>query len=139
MDVSNVTQLGAGIAFTAIAPRIAGSGKSDASGNILPEIGTVAAHSENPQVTGSASQKSTSSSKPDSTKLHDLVNQANETLQGRFSDLKFTVAEGTDIRVVRIEDTKTGELIRQVPSEAMVAIARALDAAQRGMMVEEKV
>lgn len=75
----------------------------------------------------------------DSEELNKLVAQVNMTLQGRFSDLKFTVAEGTDINVVRIEDAETGKLIRQIPSEAVVAIARALDKVQRGMMFEEKI
>ena len=137
MNISNVTQLGSEAPSITKATGNAGAGKSAASGNILPEIGKIAVRSENPQVTGSASQKDTSPPQPDSKELHNLVAQANETLQGRFSDLKFTVAEGTDISVVRIEDTKTGELIRQFPSEAMVAIARTLDEAQRGMMFEE--
>ncbi|VAX01582.1 hypothetical protein MNBD_GAMMA19-350, partial [hydrothermal vent metagenome] len=76
---------------------------------------------------------------PNTEELNKLVEQVNMTLQGRFSDLKFTVAEGTDINVVRIEDAETGELIRQIPSEAMVAIARALGEAQQGMMFEERV
>ena len=139
MNVSNVTQLGSEAPSISKTTGMTSVSKSATGGNILPEIGAVAVRSENPQVTGSASQNNPSSPQPDSKELHNLVDQANETLQGRFSDLKFTVAEGTDISVVRIEDTKTGELIRQVPSEAMVAIARALDEAQRGMMVEEKV
>ena len=139
MNVSNVTQLGLEASSVAKATGISGAGKSAAIGNTLPEIGPVDVRSENPQVTNSASQNNTSAPQPNSKELHGLVDQANETLQGRFSDLKFTVAEGTDISVVRIEDSKTGELIRQVPSEAMVAIARALDEAQRGMMLEEHV
>ena len=138
MNVSNVTQLGSEAPSISKTTGMTSVSKSATGGNILPEIGAVAVRSENPQVTGSASQNNPSSPQPDSKELHNLVDQANETLQGRFSDLKFTVAEGTDISVVRIEDTKTGELIRQVPSEAMVAIARALDEAQRGMMLEEE-
>ncbi len=102
------------------------------SGNSLPDARQV-------RVPIEARQDVTPVLQPDTEELNKLVEQVNMTLQGRFSDLKFTVAEGTDINIVRIEDAETGELIRQIPSEAMVAIARALDEAQQGMMFEERV
>jgi len=71
--------------------------------------------------------------------MRDLVNQANESFSMSTSNLKFSVAEGTDINVIRIEDAETGELIRQIPSEEMVAIARALKDQQQGMMLKERV
>lgn len=73
-----------------------------------------------------------------SVELNKLVDQANEVLSGRFSDLRFTVAEGTNVNVIRIEDSETGELIRQIPSEEMLAIARAFDELRQGTMLEEK-
>ncbi|NOY73973.1 MAG: flagellar protein FlaG [Gammaproteobacteria bacterium] len=102
------------------------------SGNSLPDARQV-------RVSTEAQQDVTPVLQPNTEELNTLVEKVNMTLQGRFSDLKFTVAEGTDINVVRIEDAETGELIRQIPSEAMVAIARALDEVQQGMMFEERV
>jgi len=102
------------------------------SGNSLPDTRQIRVRAE-------TRQDVTPVSPPNTEELNKLVEQVNMTLQGRFSDLKFTVAEGTDINVVRIEDAETGELIRQIPSEAMVAIARALGEAQQGMMFEERV
>ncbi|MDX2464438.1 MAG: flagellar protein FlaG [Porticoccus sp.] len=101
------------------------------TGNSLPDKGQVRAGDEDPSV---ENQVSISSSE----ELNQLVDQANVALQGRSSDLKFTIAAGTEISVVRIEDAETGELIRQFPSEAMVAIARALDDSQQGAMLEEQ-
>lgn len=137
MNVVNVTQPGT---VTPSVTKIGTTGeiKPAAQGNSLPEQGQVHVRSESGQDAGHVDQQNNSPSQPNSKELHTLVDQANVTLQSRFSDLKFTVAEGTDVNVVRIEDSETGELIRQVPSEAMVAIARALDQAQRGMMLEEK-
>jgi len=102
------------------------------SGNSLPDARQV-------RVSTETQKDVTPVLQPNTEELNELVEQVNMTLQGRFSDLKFTVAEGTDINIVRIEDAETGELIRQIPSEAMVAIARALDEAQQGMMFEERV
>lgn len=151
MDISNVTPVTPSVAK---ATGVTGTNKPVAGGNALPGAGQVGARLENPlSATPAASQKNqkndtvstpqpndtVSTPQPNTEELHNLVNQANTALQERFSDLKFTVAEGTDITVVRIEDTETGELIRQFPSEAMVAIARALGETQHGTMLEEKV
>lgn len=84
-----------------------------------------------------ANQKPAKQPSPD--ELRDLVVKANESPLVRSSDLNFSIAEGTDISVVRIEDSKTGELIRQIPSEDMVALARALKEQRQGMVLEETV
>lgn len=76
-------------------------------------------------------------SQPDIAELHNLVGKANEALPVNSSNLKFSVDEGTNINVVRIEDSETGELIRQIPSETMVALARALDEGDQGAMLKE--
>lgn len=105
--------------------------KPAAQGNSLPQLGQVRGHPESPQDKASRAQ-------PDMEKLNGLVDQANHALAKRSSNLKFTMAEGTDIPVVRIEDSQTGELIRQIPSEQMIAIARALKEIKQGMVFEDK-
>ncbi len=84
-------------------------------------------------------QNEKSNSQPSKEELRDLVVKANEAPMVRSSNLKFSVAEGSDINVVRIEDSKTGELIRQIPSEDMVALARALNEQRQGVVLEEEV
>lgn len=132
MDIANLTKA------SSVAPVVAkviegssGSQPSVTKGNSLPHEGQASVRAE-----ASLTTNSVSPFNPE--ELNTLVHQANVVLQERSSDLKFTVVEGTDISVVRIEDTETGELIRQVPSEAVVAIAKALSEAQQGMMLEEK-
>jgi flagellar protein FlaG len=108
-----------------------GKQSSATIGNSLPDAGQSRARVEGPLAANPVFP-----SNPE--ELNKLVAQANATLQNRSSDLKFTVAEGADVNVVRIEDAETGELIRQIPSEAVVAITRALDEVQRGTMFEEE-
>jgi len=131
VDVSDVTKTSSAATAVAKAPEAVSGQPPKTVGNSLPNSAPIPVRTEDPADTNQAPQLNT-------VELNSLVDEANLSLQGRFSDLKFTVAEGTDINVVRIEDAETGELIRQVPSEAMVAIARALDEAQRGMVLEEK-
>lgn len=53
------------------------------------------------------------------------------------SDLQFSVDEASGTPVVRVIDRNTRELIRQIPSEEMLAIAQALDRLQ-GLLVRQK-
>ena len=137
MDVSNLTTANSVAAPVAKKTGAASANVPVVHGNPLPDVGQVRARSEKSQVDNSQSEAS--ASPPSAEELRELVGQANVSLQARFSDLKFTVDEGTDISVVRVEDSETGELIRQFPSKAMIAIARALDEMQQGSVFEEKV
>ncbi len=72
----------------------------------------------------------------------DQVRQAVESLRQLVeakapNRLAFSVDEGTGRTVVTISDAETGETIRQIPSEKMLEIARALDKMQ-GMLLQQK-
>jgi flagellar protein FlaG len=115
-----------------------------ASGNNLPEeevalISTTLNEAENSGQQMQADREKVASDSPaEINELLAQVDKANETMSMRLSNLQFTVSEGTDVPVVRIEDAETGELIRQIPSEEMVALSKALDELKQGMLLEEK-
>lgn len=69
--------------------------------------------------------------------VQDAVKRANETVQVLRSNLQFTVDQATGIDVVKFIDIKTKEVIRQIPSEEMVALARRLDEI-RGLLIKDK-
>lgn len=64
--------------------------------------------------------------------------QINEVLRQFDRNLQFTVDEDTGIDVVKVIDGETEEVIRQFPSEEVLAIARALDKLQ-GLLIRDKV
>lgn len=137
MDVSNLTKAGSVAPIVTKAVGDSSGGKSpEAVGNSLPDAGQARVHTEVPSTKDPLTENPVSPSS--SEELNKLVDHVNVALQGHSSDLKFTVVEGTDISVVRVEDAKTGEVIRQFPSEETVAFARALDESQQGTMLEEK-
>jgi flagellar protein FlaG len=72
----------------------------------------------------------------------ELVQQAvdalNEAMQQANRNLEFSLDGDTGQTVVRLVDTGTGELIRQFPSEATLAIARELEAQQQGLLLNGK-
>ena len=54
------------------------------------------------------------------------VNQLNEFLQSLRRDLQFSVDEGSGSTIVKVIDSNTGELIRQIPPEEILAVSRAM-------------
>jgi flagellar protein FlaG len=52
--------------------------------------------------------------------------QANKALAGNSRELTFELDDGSGRVVVKLIDTRTKEVLRQMPSEEMLAISRAL-------------
>ena len=65
------------------------------------------------------------------------VQQINETLQAFSQKLEFSVDKDTDAFVVKVVDKESREVIRQIPSEEMLSLAKALDKLQ-GLLIKDK-
>ena len=73
-----------------------------------------------------------------SDEVRKAANQVNEALKGTASsDLQFSVEGENKQVVVRVVDSQTKEVIRQIPSEEMVAISKAMDNLS-GLLVQQK-
>ena len=68
-------------------------------------------------------------------KINQVMRQSNQNLEFEF---KFSVDAGTKKPIVRVVDTKTGELIRQIPTEATLAVARSIDQFQKSLLFSQK-
>ncbi|MGZ3158827.1 MAG: flagellar protein FlaG [Burkholderiaceae bacterium] len=66
------------------------------------------------------------------------VNSINQAMQSMSRDLEFSVDEDTKETVVKIVDQKTKEVLRQIPSVEALAIAKAIDQAQQGLLIKQK-
>lgn len=75
---------------------------------------------------------------PSPEELKSAVAFINRTMQQMNSDLQFTVDTDTHKTVVKMVDTSTGELLRQFPSEATLAISRGIDQFQQGLLFKQK-
>ncbi len=67
-----------------------------------------------------------------------MVQDVADRLQTNQRQLQFSVDTETNSTVVRVIDSETKELIRQIPSEELLAISRRLEAAT-GLLVDDKV
>lgn len=69
--------------------------------------------------------------------VRQAVEAANKAMQSLSNSLEFNVDLKSGETVVRVVDTTTQRLIRQIPSEEMLAIGRALDRMQ-GLLLRSK-
>ncbi len=66
------------------------------------------------------------------------VTAINQVLQQSNQNLEFSVDADSNKTVVKMKDTSTGELIRQFPSESVLAIARQIDQFQQGLLLTQE-
>ena len=75
---------------------------------------------------------------PPTDDVRKAADQANAALQRTASsDLQFSVEGDNKQVVVRVVDSQTREVIRQIPSEEMVAISKAMDNLS-GLLIQQK-
>lgn len=65
------------------------------------------------------------------------VKQLNNFVVNHKSELSFSIDEKSGIRVVKVVDSTTDQVIRQFPSEEAIQVAQALDKLQ-GLLLREK-
>lgn len=74
---------------------------------------------------------------PNAEQVKQAVEQVNNVLKTIETNLNFMVDKDTGIRIVKVVDAETNDVIRQIPSEEVVAIAKALDTLQ-GLIIRQK-
>lgn len=65
------------------------------------------------------------------------VQSANAYVQSVSTNLQFTLDEDTGHTVVKMVDTQTAEVLRQIPSEEMLAISKSIDRMQ-GLLINRE-
>ena len=71
------------------------------------------------------------------TQLQTAVNAANDFIKPITNAVEFSLDKDSERMVVKVVDTVTKEVIRQFPSEEMLALAQALDKIQ-GLLIKQK-
>lgn len=103
--------------------------------------GTVQQPPQKPPVSEAQSKQPTEATEKgtplDQRQLKEVVEAVGKTIQGLAQDLEFSVDEDTGANIVRIIDRETHQVIRQIPSEEMLAIAKRLDELQ-GLLFRQK-
>jgi flagellar protein FlaG len=75
---------------------------------------------------------------PNMEQLAQAVRSINKTLQAQAQGLEFSVDSDSNRTIVKVVDESTKEVLRQIPSEEVIQIAKALDQVQQGLLIRQK-
>lgn len=76
-------------------------------------------------------------SEPSREEVNDAISRLSSFVSSNQSEINFSVDESSGVRVVKVIDRNSKEVIRQMPSEEAVALAQALDKLQ-GLLIRDK-
>jgi flagellar protein FlaG len=114
-------------------------------GNIVSGLPSPAQDSVKPdraQVVGSSSPVEASTAAPapvqeDTVGFKAALDELKKVAEAAGNNLNFSVDEETGKTVVRVTDKETGDLIRQIPSEELLAISHSLGKLQ-GLLLRQE-
>lgn len=69
--------------------------------------------------------------------LLNAAKEANEFISHVNDNLQFSVDDETGKTIIKVVDATTQEVIKQIPSEEMIAIAKAMDKL-KGLLIQQK-
>ncbi|HXU93657.1 MAG TPA: flagellar protein FlaG [Gallionella sp.] len=70
--------------------------------------------------------------------LKNVVDNINKALKQSNRNLEFTIDSDTKRSVVKLIDSETRDVIRQFPSEEALAISKAIDRIQQGLLLKQQ-
>jgi len=85
----------------------------------------------------SASDKTSMPGKTDIGQLDKAVEHINKSFEQASQGVEFSIDKETEIPVVKVVDRETREILRQMPSEEALAIARQIDRMQ-GLLIKQE-
>lgn len=97
--------------------------------SLLPSTGVAKTAQTAPQEAKSAEQSRS--------ELEKAVKDVSEFVKTANNSLQFSIDDDLGVTVVKVIDTGTKEIIRQIPSEEMLSIAKALGSI-KGLLVQQK-
>jgi flagellar protein FlaG len=74
---------------------------------------------------------------PEPAELRKVADQINAQLRALAQGIRFSVDDDTGRTIVRVLDTETGQVLRQIPSEEMLAISQSLERLQ-GLLLQQE-
>jgi flagellar protein FlaG len=75
---------------------------------------------------------------PSAQELAAAVDSINRSLEPESRNLKFSIDDHTDRVIVKVVDKETGETVRQIPPEEVLAIAESIKDYQKGLILSQK-
>ena len=88
-------------------------------------------------------QAAPSQANPTSSPSFEQVQQATQAVQAmvqsKTSALTFSIDKESGKTIVKVMDAQSGEVLRQIPSEEMIALSHAMSTMQNGLLIKQSV
>ena len=89
-----------------------------------------------------AGQQQPGERQPSEAEIQEAIDEVRRVIEPVARNLRFSVDDDTNLTLIKVVDSATDEVIRQIPSEEMVAIAKAIDKLQgmlqQGVLLRDK-
>lgn len=75
---------------------------------------------------------------PTAAQVQSAVDTLNKAMKQINANVEFSIDEETKRTIIKVVESKTGEVVRQFPSEEILAISRAIDNMQKGLLIKQQ-
>jgi len=105
-----------------------------------PQTGAAAVELQQVAVKSVAEQQATQPnvSPPTAAQVQNAVDSINKVMVRNNANVEFSIDKSTKQTVIKVVESKTGEVIRQFPSEEVMSIAREIDRVQQGLLLKQQ-
>lgn len=136
MSIQNIPSSGTATdtQFARMASQQATRPQRAGAGDTPPETAAVneLRSTQRPEQTGSAAN-----AEPDRETLLQAVEDVRKAIEPVAQNLLFSIDDDTGRTIVKVVDAQTDEVIRQMPSEEVLAISKAIDKL-KGVLIQQK-
>lgn len=103
----------------------------------LPELRTANGEVARPTAKLESATPAKPASEPSVQQLEKAVSDVKQVVQPSSSNLEFSIDPSSKTVVVRMVDSTTGDVIRQIPAKEILAIAESITQYQKGLLLSQ--
>ena len=139
MDTVNSQNIDAQVvAINATPPKKVAADKTTAIPSTAKNNPETHANGQKPAVNGNSVPETTDTGEAREESLEQAITRINSYVQQVQRDLKFSVDDESGKTVIKVIDSESKELIRQIPEEVLLKVAQSIEESLEGSLLEVK-
>jgi flagellar protein FlaG len=139
MNTVNSQNIGAQVvAINSTPPKKAATEKTTTAPATTKITTETPANGQNPAVNGNSVPETTTAGEANEESLEQAITRINSYVQQVQRDLKFSVDDESGKTVIKVIDSESKELIRQIPEEVLLKVAQSIEESLEGSLLEVK-
>lgn len=80
----------------------------------------------------------TPAAQPTNAQLQSALDKINQTMLQTNTGVEFSIDTNSKATLIKVVDTQTGQMIKQIPSKEVIAVSEAIGQYQQGLLVKQK-